>query len=247
MLAVFTLFSLTLWAAGFWEKKKFSEWSDKEVEKIMKDSPWSHTVEIPMGGGGGRGSGGGGGRGGGGRRGGGGGGANISDASNSGGGGGGDIGGGGGGGGELGGGGGGGVQTMSLVVRWHSAMPVKQAVARLRFGAEAATAAEAAKVLAPDNTAYVVGVGPMPMAMLRDPAAFKSSATISVKGKDPIPAAEVKGDRQGNMVNLYVFFPRAQAITVEDGEVEFAAKLNTTSIKRKFKLKEMMFDGKLEL
>ena len=213
MLAVFTLFSLTLWAAGFWEKKKFSDWSDKEVEKILKDSPWAHTVDIPMGGGGGGGRGGGGG--------------------------GDDFGGG--------GGGGGGVPTMSLVVRWQTALPMRQAMARERFGAEATTSAEAAKLLAADTDSYVIAFGPLPMPMLRDGPGLKSSAMLSVKGKEPIHAADLKGERQGNMVVLYIFFPRAIPITVEGGDVEFAVKLNTTNIKRKFKLKDMMFDGKLEL
>jgi len=136
---------------------------------------------------------------------------------------------------------------MSVVIRWHSALPVKQAIARMRFGAEAATSAEAAKVLAPEDR-YVVGVGPLPAQMLRgDAAAMKSGATLSVKGKDPIVAADIKGDRQGNTVSLYLIFPKTQAITAEDNEVEFAFKLNALNIKRKFKLKEMMFDGKLEL
>jgi hypothetical protein len=249
LLAVLALFSLTLWGAGFWEKKKFTEWSDKETDKILKDSPWAHSVDVPMGGGrpgGGMESGGGGG---GRKKGGGGGGmGNIADASNAGGGGGGEFGGGRagtGGGGDL--AAGGGAPTMSIMVRWHTALPVKQALARMRFGAEATTSAEAAKVLAPEDR-YVIGVGPLPAQMLRgDAAALKSGATLSIKGKDPIVASDIKGDRQGNAANLYLIFPKTQPITAEDNEVEFAFKLNALNIKRKFKLKEMMYEGKLEL
>jgi hypothetical protein len=260
LLAAFILCSLTLWAAGFWEKKKFSEWSDKETEKILKDSPWAHEVEVPLGSaGGGRGAGGGGG--GGGRRGGGGGGGG---GRGGGGGGGGDIGGGGGaggdeggggggggfggGGGAGGGGGGGGVPTMTVVVRWHSALPVKQAIARMRLGAEAMTSPEGQKILAPEADNYIVALGPLPMTMIHgDAAAIKAAGTISVKGKDAIAAADVKADRQGNVVTLILFFPRSNPIAVADNEVEFAFKLNALNIKKKFKLKDMMFDGKLEI
>ena len=50
-------------AANFWDKKAFTTWSEKEVEEILTDSPWSQTVTIALrgrqGGGGGRGRGGG--------------------------------------------------------------------------------------------------------------------------------------------------------------------------------------------
>ncbi len=59
ILAVSLLFAggvCTLLAADFWQTKKFTEWSDKEVLKILADSPWAEKVSIPrppMGGGGG--------------------------------------------------------------------------------------------------------------------------------------------------------------------------------------------------
>ena len=44
-----------LLAADFWQTKKFTEWDEKEVAKILKDSPWSRsfTVETGKSGGGG--------------------------------------------------------------------------------------------------------------------------------------------------------------------------------------------------
>jgi hypothetical protein len=136
---------------------------------------------------------------------------------------------------------------MSLMVRWHSALPVKQAYVRTRLGAEAATSPDAEKMLAPE-TNYVIAFGPLPTTMLRgDAATIKAAATLSVKGKDPIAATDVKGDRQGNAATLYLFFPRTSPITVEDNEVEFDFKLAPLNIKKKFKLKDMMYGGKLEL
>src|ERR1700722_698636 len=63
-------------AAEFWQSKPYTDWSDKEVARILTDSPWSRQVPLDMNamranggggggmGGGGRGRGGGGGRGG---------------------------------------------------------------------------------------------------------------------------------------------------------------------------------------
>jgi hypothetical protein len=47
--------AIALTAADFWQSKKFTEWSDKEVQKILRDSPWARPGEVRlegMGGGG---------------------------------------------------------------------------------------------------------------------------------------------------------------------------------------------------
>ena len=36
----------TLVGADFWEKKKFSEWSPKEVAKMLSDSPWAKGFSV---------------------------------------------------------------------------------------------------------------------------------------------------------------------------------------------------------
>jgi hypothetical protein len=244
-LALFFLAALWLGAADFWQKKKYTDWTPKEAQQMVKDSPWARPVSVRLdtggrntGSGGGRGGkgGGGGGRGGGG--------GGIMDASS------GSAsdpmrGGGGGGGGGM---AGEGDPSIMAVVRWHSALPVKQAVARIRFGDEAATAPEAAKMLAREETSYVVGIANLPpMAMRAKPDQIKSTAFLKVKGKEPIAAADVRAERdQANRVNVYLVFPRTP-IEVSDQEVEVTVKLATIEIHRKFKLKDMVFDGKLRL
>ena len=36
-------------AEDFWEKKKYAEWTDKEVRQMVTNSPWARRVEIPLG------------------------------------------------------------------------------------------------------------------------------------------------------------------------------------------------------
>jgi len=138
---------------------------------------------------------------------------------------------------------------MSLTVRFHSALPVKQALVRLRLGPEGAASPETEKMLTPETESYVVGFGPMPLTMISgvDAATIKSGASLSVKGKEPILPGEVKGDRQGTAGTLFFYFPRTTSIAVEDNEVEFAFKVKTLNVKKKFKLKDMMLNGKLEI
>ncbi len=237
----------TLIGAEFWEKKKYPEWTEKEVRKMLSDSPWARPVEIRLdamgagrGGGGARG-----------RRGGGGGG--FPDAS---------VGTGMGGGVDEGGGGGmgrgGGIPTPDVIptvtvhVRWRTALPIKQALVRARFGDEASSSPEAAKFLSAQETHCIVEIAGVPAPMLRaKPDELKAGAQLRIKDKPPIQAVDIKAGRDQNRVNLYLVFPRGQdgapLIAVEDKEVEVVLKAGQLDIRRKFRLKEMIFDGKLEI
>lgn len=222
-------------AADFWETKKFPDWSEKEVQKMLKDSPWARTVELRldfMGGGrmGGRpGSPTPGGPPGGGMP------------------------------GPEGGGptpGGFDLPQMApavpIVVRWQTALPVRQALAKARFGDEVMNNPEAAGVLSSQPDRYVVAVeGLPPQALRTDLPEVQSNAFLRIKKQPDIGAIDIKGSRAGNLINIYLFFPRGQesahVITTEDKEVEFVLRLEQIVIKRKFKLKDMVYEGKLEI
>src|SRR5215813_10040090 len=38
----------TVLTSDFWEEKPFSQWSDKEAQKILSDSPWGKTVHVAL-------------------------------------------------------------------------------------------------------------------------------------------------------------------------------------------------------
>jgi len=250
--SLFTLFlvlGLGAWALGaaeFWEKKKFSEWTEKEVRKMLNDSPWARPVEIRVDAMGGARASGGGGR----RRGGGGGGGFDASAGSMGGA---DEGMGGG----MGRGGGGmpmpeAVPTITVYVRWRTALPVKQALVRARFGDEAATSPDAAKFLSAQETHHIIEIAGVPMPMLRiKPDQLKAGAQLRIKDKPPIQAVDLKAGRDENRINLYLMFPRQQdgtpVIVLEDKEVEVLLKAGPLDIRRKFRLKDMIFEGKLEI
>ena len=48
-------------------------------------------------------------------------------------------------------------------------------------------------------------------------------------------------------VVVLCYFPRTDAITLEDKDVEFITKLGPMEIKKKFKLEDMVFGGHLAL
>jgi hypothetical protein len=241
------LFALCLWAADFWTAKPFTEWSDKEVNKILSDSPWAQKVTVTGGFGGGPGiaeTAGGGGRGGRGGGGGGGrGGGPQGDAANA------DPGIDGGGGGGFGGGAPGGV-TVTLL--WQTALPVKQALAKRKFGAEAGTSPDAKTAVERVDQVYVLTLIGMPGNMLSaaqgdKKAALLASTAVSVNGKPPLQAADVQVSGGRGTATVSFLFPKSATFTADDKEMEFSAKFDKTTIKKKFKLKDMVVNGKVEM
>ena len=83
--------------------------------------------------------------------------------------------------------------------------------------------------------------------MSRNTDRLKETTTLKRKNKEPIRPEVVELSNQEESVTLFVGFPRTDPIVLEDKNVEFEMKLGPMTVKRKFKLKDMLFDGKLEL
>ena len=139
----------------------------------------------------------------------------------------------------------GGAPTVRLVVRFVSALPVRQALMRARYGNEVGNSPEAAKVLSAPDPYYVVA-----LAGLRHPPGdvqtVKEKSALRVKGKEPFGPVQVWVEN--GMVVL--FFPReGHPVAVQDGEVEVQVRLPdlASPVRRSFKLKNMVYDGKLEI
>jgi hypothetical protein len=233
------LFALCAWAADFWQKPP-DQWSDKDVQKMLTNSPWAreYTLSLPpgqgfgdAGGGAPEGGGGGGGRGG--------------------------RGGGGGGGGEGGGGGGApgstNVQQMppQVIVRWQSALPIRQAFVRVKFGAQAGTSPEAKQIVDRAEMEYVIVLsGNLKRLLMPSPTLqkdFMAVSELSVKGKDPVRPSAVDIALQQDANDMVFHFPRTTPFTADDKEIEFETKFGQIPIKVKFKPKEMVYSGKLEM
>lgn len=226
------LFGVGLVAADFWQKP-FMQWSDKDTARMMKDSPWAKSVAVSMGGPGGGGP---------------------------------PIGPGGGGGGGFGGGGpqgGGGSEfgpgaqgaappTFDVVARWQSALPIREAFARLKYGAEADKSAEAKKLLDPQDIPYeIVLTGAMGMYLAGKPGdvakALSDVSTLSSSRTGALKPIQIEVGKPGPTMTVVFAFSRSMPFTVEDKEVEFVTKMGASNLKYKFKLKDMVVNGKLEM
>ncbi len=252
--------AVTLFAAEVWNTKDYTKWSSEETQKILMNSPWAketsttseagqpggNTGNSRRGGGGMGGVGGGGGMGG------------------MGGGGMGGMGGGGMGGGRRGGGAPGGtVASQKVTIRWESALPEKEAQLKSQFGDHIPAKDDPGYTLDKPETMYRISVTGLQVSMPRNRSdddsqstdsrssldrmkdQFMGSTQLVRKGKDPIYPQDIKFDPAMNTITF--LFPKSDAITANDKEVEFTTASGRMQLKRKFNLKEMTFSGKLEL
>lgn len=220
--------AVSLWAADSWQAKLFTDWNDKEVQRISENSPWAKQFSIALGGGGaGGGKSGKGGKGGGGS----GGGSTLADDTQG-----------------LDGGGG---PSVTFTIRWQSALPIKQALVKMKYKAEAGTSAEAKQLLSATEPEYVVVAAGLNRSMVRGDAeqikqALMGATQLVVKGKEPIKPDNFRLVGQSRMDAVFAF-PKTNAITEDDKDVEFQCMVGTFSLRQKFHLKDMVFNGKLEL
>jgi hypothetical protein len=240
--AALFLSALTLCGADAWVAKPYTAWSDKDIHKIMTDSPWSRSVSVML--------------------------AVIPDGAllrgrasapppNPSGPGIAETGGGLGVGGPQGGpppppGQFGSPQT-TLIVRWQSATVVQQALVKAQYGDKAGSSPDAQKRLEPNAAYYVIAVGNLPASQKPRDAEVRKAllgmTTLTVNGKDhPIAAKDVVYVEAGEgMIEARFLFPRDFVFTADDKEVEFAAMFGKAAVKAKFNLKNMAINGKLGL
>lgn len=246
-----------LLAGDPWKDKKSADWTDKDSAKVLTDSPWAKTVyaEISGGMGGGRRGGGGsvGVDGGGGRRGGGGGGGGATGS-------GGLIGSG------DGPGGGGpdgppGPSGPKVTVRWESSDPLLEALSKVEYSLTG-------KLREWSKQYYIITAAGMPVRVggggrqrpgtppqgeqpTIDPKQmmdrFIQQTALKRKGKDSIAPERIEIIRVGDAMVPMFFFPRKEGIIIEDKDVTFESAFGPVTVKSKFNLKDMQYDGKLAL
>ncbi len=205
----------------FWQTKKYTEWTDKEVGRMLLDSPWARRARIQMKG------------------------AAARVAVNA----------------------GGGPQRSradavsssppapsqpgtDVVVRWQTALPVKQAIARFHYGDYVESSWNVTKMVYLDEPYYIVGFIGLPARLAGpNPEDLKSAATLNIRDQPPIHAVAVLADPlMGGTVNVFFFFPKlqegARLITLADEEVEVLLDAAEMEIRQRFILKDLIYEGK---
>jgi hypothetical protein len=202
-------------ASNFWDAKPYTEWSPKELETILTDSPWVRKLSVVIqtppratedGGGGGRGGGGGG-----------------------------DV-------------GGRGFPVaapqVKLTLTWRSAQPVREALARTN-NSNAETVDGKPVLERPDHYLFTLSGVPARYQRLV-PNAAKTSF-LKRGSKPPIALLQGGIQQEGGLLTLVFAFPRTDPIVLDDKEIEFVTTIGGLEIKQKFKLKDLVVNGQLDL
>ena len=226
----------TLWAADPWKGKEYTEWSEKEIRKVLRRSPWAKAVNLQMYSGSGMGPGGGGGR------------PEGYSAGRG-------RGGGAGPGSPGGGAGGGGFgqgppqrRSLRVLVRWWSALPIRQAYTRQQVESDKMKREEAERRIRQNPAEYVVQLSEMPKTAMAGASSENVTAATYLKiGKKQRVMLQSVEMTEGEVPDLYFVFPRSLPIELQHKDVEFVTKVGQATIKKKFKLKDMVYEGKLEL
>ena len=211
-----------LTAAEFWEEKEFTDWSDREVQRLMTNSPWAKRITVvfprpPR--------------------------ETINDRAPTA-----RLGGGGARGGRSSFGQFGAAPQSRLVVQWRSALPMRQAIVRGRVGPGGALGSAERQFLVQRPDVYFIVVSGLPRAFARlDPRALRAEARLERRGKPPILPIQANPQPDGDGTALVYVFPQVEAITLADEEVEFATEVAGASIERTFELDDMVVNGVLEL
>jgi hypothetical protein len=142
---------------------------------------------------------------------------------------------------------------VPVVIRWQTALPLRQAQMRARYGKEAATSPEAQKFVTQEPSIYLLAISGLPGSIVSAGAGDQAkeriakSTTLTPRGKAPILPLGVELVPNGQGVDVLIGFPRTAPIALDDQEVELASQIGTASVKYRFKLKDMVSKGKLEL
>ena len=149
------------------------------------------------------------------------------------------------------GGGRGGGNTIAptrVVLQWLTAQPIRQAMVRRRIGQGGTVDPAVQDLLSQSSPGYVVVVTGVPGQFGRlTPEALMVEARLERKGKSPIVPLQAQAQRDGRGVAIVYFFPKDDAIVLEDKDVEFITEVGDVTIKKNFKLEEMVFNDQLEL
>ncbi len=212
------------WADDFWDEKNFLEWNNKELRKMTTNSPWAKRVEVKVGNG-----------------------EVFSLAPAT----------------EsiaardmttVGSGGSGSFNKgsatprISLFVMWQGALPLKKAVVKSQVGNSNEVTAEQQEFLDREEEHYIVVLGSVPPDLARafeNLEGVEEKISLDRKGKNRILLWEIRVQAMAGEVHF--LFPKTDAISVDDKDVELNVDMDGLRFKKKFKLKDMVIDGKLEL
>src|SRR5487761_2252265 len=129
------------------------------------------------------------------------------------------------------------ADSWVVTVSWQSARPLREALARERFGDQAATSPEAQAIVDEEPEFFqilvtVVPGTPLPRGLQR----VLENAVLKVKGKPPLRAVKFETGGDGGKARILFLIPR-QPLSVSDRSVTFSANFGLYAVRQTFRLR----------
>ena len=144
---------------------------------------------------------------------------------------------------------------VPVIVRWETAAPVKWAWNRMHGSSRAGNKAEGAERMDKYPNHVVVSLSGLPphVIPLEPPEKdrfledVKTQSYLKIKNRARWMPTGAKLLKQRRWVAVHLLFPRdlVQKVNLRDQRIEFVSNILDQKISRKFKLKDMVLDGKL--
>ena len=154
--------------------------------------------------------------------------------------------------------------SIVYTVRWITALPIKTALVRRQLGAEADTSPKVKAFLEQTEPDYVITVEGPPRRGERPEGAgegagrpgagrgpseemqnrIKDATVLNWKGHDKVHPVSVQLPKPGQAGTVFRF-AKTHPIELDDKDVEFATNIFGIDIRKKFRLKDMVYKGQL--
>lgn len=138
-----------------------------------------------------------------------------------------------------------------LIVRWASALPVRQARALYLYRAQANPVRTLAELLEEEPAEAILEIHGLPAQIAHkgagsvELAAMQGVRVVLARGKALVPL-KARADLTGLTLDLYLHFDRA-ALAAAKGDIEVRADLQVARFKERFRVSQMFYSGRLEI
>jgi hypothetical protein len=139
-----------------------------------------------------------------------------------------------------------------LIVRWASALPVRQARALYKLRDEKLDRGRLAELVGPKPDAYILEIFGLPAIMAHAgaeavEAKFGQTARLRFSGGAMLKPLGAKATVDAVNLSVMIHFSKARPVTAADKEVEFFADVDIVQIRERFRLSAMSYGGTLAL
>jgi hypothetical protein len=137
---------------------------------------------------------------------------------------------------------------VELIIRWASALPVRRALALQQFGRNGLDEDKARAMLSEEPRDFLIELAGVPHALINSEVEqHLRKARLSVPGRRPLTPLSVEVPTIGRLVTARMTFPRAAGLSADAGAIRFRIESDMLPVVEEFKLRSMVYEGRLEL